>query len=61
MLETQPENVARIEKAHDRASTVRQDFVDPQHALQDIGDLVGLIAFPDQRIAGRERSRRAVP
>ncbi len=55
MLERHAENVARIDKAHDCAPAVRQDFVDAQHPLDDIEDLAGLIAFPDQRFTGRKR------
>ena len=55
VLEGHAEDVARIDEAHDRASTVRQNFVDAQYAFQDIEDLAGLIALPEQGFAGRKR------
>jgi hypothetical protein len=55
VLEGHAENIASIDKTHNRPSTIWQDFVDPQYALQDIEDLAGPIALPEHRFAGGKR------
>ena len=47
ILKRHAENVTRINKTHDCASTVRHHSVDPQDAFQDIAYLGRLIAFPE--------------
>jgi hypothetical protein len=43
-----------MDEAHDCAPAVRHDFIDAQHAFEDVENLTGGIPLPKQRLAGRE-------